>query len=190
VLLADRMNGSPLEPVHGAPLRVLVPGYIGARSVKWLTRITAQAEPSANYFQRKAYRLLPPGAAPGAEEGPMLGEFPINVIVTSPAPDAKVTGGRVEVVGVALVGGGRHVARVEVSGDGGGSWVEAGLERRASRWSWTRFRATVSLAPGAATIVARAWDDAGSGQPAHPAETWNAKGYQNNAWYRVVVEAV
>lgn len=189
VLLADRMNGAPLAPVHGAPLRALVPGYIGARSVKWLSRITLQAEPSANYFQRKAYRILPPGAAPGAEEGPMLGEFPINVLVTSPAPEAKVRAGRVEVAGVALVGGGRTVARVEVSGDGGARWIDATLEWRTSAWAWTRFRAEVELAAGAGTIVARAWDSDGAGQPEHARETWNAKGYQNNAWFRVPVVA-
>lgn len=187
VLLADRMNGAPLEPVHGAPLRVLVPGYIGARSVKWLSRITVLAEPSDNYFQRRAYRLLLPGTPPGSEEGPMLGEFPVNAIVTTPAPDATVAVGTLEVAGVALVGGGRAVDRVEVSGDGGVSWVEAALERRSSRWSWTRFRARVPVAPGVTTIVARAWDDAGGGQPEHAREAWNAKGYQNNAWYRVNV---
>ena len=189
VLLADRMNGAPLEPVHGAPLRALVPGYIGARSVKWLSRIRVQAQPSDNYFQRRAYRLLPADAAPGAEAGPMLGAFPVNAIVTSPSPDAELAAGRVEVSGVALVGGGRTIARVEISGDAGGSWVEAALERRASRWSWTRFRAGVRLAPGPGTIVARAWDDAGSGQPEHAAGIWNAKGYHNNAWYRVAVLA-
>ena len=187
VLLADRMNGAPLEPVHGAPLRSVVPGYIGARSVKWISRITVRTEPSDNYFQRRAYRLLPPGAAPGAEEGPMLGEFPINVIVTAPAPETEPEAGPVEVAGVALVGGGRTVARVEVSGDGGASWTEATLERRGSRWSWTRFRALVGIAPGAGTIVARAWDDAGGGMADSAAVLWNAKGYQNNAWYRVKV---
>lgn len=187
VLLADAMNGWPLEAVHGAPIRALVPGYVGARSVKWLSRIVVRAEPSDNYFQRKAYRLLPAGAPPGAEEGPMLEEFPVNAIVTSPGPDAAVAAGELEVTGVALVGGGRAIARVEVSGDAGSSWVEASLERRASRWSWTRFRACVAVARGATAIVARAWDDAGSGQPEYARDAWNAKGYQNNAWYRVAV---
>ena len=64
VLLAWEMNGRPLTPVHGAPLRVVVPGYIGARSVKWVERITAQAEPSANYYQATAYHVLPATAVP------------------------------------------------------------------------------------------------------------------------------
>src|SRR3954470_21818940 len=68
VLLAWAMNGEPLPPVHGAPLRVVVPGYIGARSVKWVSRIEVRAEPWAGYFQHVVYRLLPAEAqpAPGA----------------------------------------------------------------------------------------------------------------------------
>ena len=66
VLLAWAMNGQPLPSVHGGPVRVVVPGYIGARSVKWVERVTLQDHPSGNYFQATAYRLLPPGAAPAA----------------------------------------------------------------------------------------------------------------------------
>ena len=66
VLLAWAMNGDPLPAVHGGPVRVVVPGYIGARSVKWLERVTAQRELSDNYFQATAYRLLPAGADPSA----------------------------------------------------------------------------------------------------------------------------
>lgn len=64
VLLSWAMNGQPIPPVHGAPVRVVVPGYIGARSVKWVERITVQDVPSGNYFQARAYRLLPPESDP------------------------------------------------------------------------------------------------------------------------------
>jgi sulfite oxidase len=64
VLLAWAMNGEPLPAVHGAPVRAIVPGYIGARSVKWLQRIIARADESDNYFQACSYRLLPPGTDP------------------------------------------------------------------------------------------------------------------------------
>ena len=88
VLLADTMNGRPLPPVHGAPLRVVVPGYIGARSVKWLTGITLQETPSDNYFQAKAYRLFPAAVGPDTvdwEKGMMLGESPVNSVICSPS---------------------------------------------------------------------------------------------------------
>ncbi len=87
VLLAWEMNGDPLPSVHGAPLRVVVPGYIGARSVKWVQRITAQAQPSENYFQAQTYRLLPAhadpkSAPPGA--GVALGAVALNADILQP----------------------------------------------------------------------------------------------------------
>jgi sulfite oxidase len=84
VILAYEMNGEPLPPAHGAPLRMVVPGYIGARSVKWLERIIVQAEPSQNYFQRKAYRLFAPEVRANNvkwDEGMMLGEMNITSVI-------------------------------------------------------------------------------------------------------------
>ena len=69
VLLAWAMNGEPLRAVHGAPLRVVVPGYIGARSVKWLERIELRSEPWPGYFQHVVYRLLPADGTPGPGAG-------------------------------------------------------------------------------------------------------------------------
>src|SRR4051794_22695800 len=128
VLLADTMNGAPLPPVHGAPLRVVVPGYIGARSVKWLSRITLQEAPSDNYFQAKAYRLFPPHYGPGNvdwEKGLRLGEAPVNSVILTPQEKATVPAGKVTVRGWALAGGNRSVARVDVSADGGETWTVA-----------------------------------------------------------------
>ena len=81
VLIAFAMNGEPLTPEHGFPLRVVVPGYIGARSVKWLTSISIEDEPSDNYFQQNDYKLLPIGISADEAErgiGVMLGELPVN----------------------------------------------------------------------------------------------------------------
>jgi sulfite oxidase len=192
VILAWEMNGAPLPPVHGAPLRALVPGTIGARSVKWLARITLQEEPSANYFQSRAYRLFPPDVRPDTvdwESGRMLGDLALNAVVCSPAPGARVAAGAVPVKGWALAGGGRRLARVEVSGDGGRSWAPAELFEDRGPWVWRFFRASLGLAPGEHEIVVRAWDDAGLTQPADSASVWNFKGYMNNAWHRVRVTA-
>ena len=96
VLLATAMNGAPLPPVHGFPVRVVVPGWIGARSVKWLSGITLQAEPSDNYFQRVAYRLFPADVDAGNvvwDQGAMLGELPVNSIVTRPRGRCPAAGG-------------------------------------------------------------------------------------------------
>ena len=115
VLLAWAMNGEPLLPVHGAPLRVVVPGYIGARSVKWLQRIEVRSAPWAGYFQHVVYRLLPEDGTPGPGAGIPLGLVALNADVLAPADGATVVAGLVEVRGYAFAGGERHVARVDVS---------------------------------------------------------------------------
>src|SRR2546421_8096998 len=121
------MNAEPLPPVHGAPLRVVVPGYIGARSVKWLEQIELRATPSEGYFQHVVYRLLPEDGAVGPGEGMPLGLVALNADVLSPADGETVAVGPVEVRGYAVAGGERHVARVDVSLDGGTTWVQAEL---------------------------------------------------------------
>jgi sulfite oxidase len=190
VLLADTMNGEPLPAVHGAPVRVVVPGYIGARSVKWLSRITVQEGPSDNYFQAKAYRLFPACYGPDNvewEKGLMLGEAPINSVILSPAEEETVPAGRIEVRGWALAGGDRQVARVDVSADGGKSWTVADLGPEGGDYTWRLWTAALDLSPGGHEIVCRAWDTAAQTQPEHASQVWNFKGYANNAWHRVRV---
>jgi sulfite oxidase len=192
VILAYEMNGAPLPSVHGAPLRALVPGYIGARSVKWLSAITLQEEPSANYFQAKAYRLFPPDVTAETvdwESGLMLGEMALNAVINSPAEGARVAPGVLRVKGWALSGGGRRVERVELSGDGGRSWIAAELYEDRGPWVWRFWRASVGLLAGEHELVVRAWDSAGETQPEAIASVWNFKGYMNNAWHRVRISA-
>lgn len=190
VLLADTMNGEPLPPVHGAPVRVVVPGYIGARSVKWLSRITLQETPSDNYFQATAYRLFPAHYGPDNvvwEKGLMLGESPVNSVILSPSGEEAVPAGRVAVRGWALAGGDRQVARVDVSADGGKTWTVADLEPEGGDYTWRLWEAALDLASGDHEIVCRAWDTAAQTQPEHASQVWNFKGYANNAWHRVRV---
>ena len=134
VLLAWAMNGEPLTAVHGAPVRVVVPGYIGARSVKWVTRVTVRAEPSDNFFQETAYRLLPVDGvqAPGA--GLSLGPVALNSEILRPEHGDTVPAGTVRVSGYAYAGDDRSVCRVDVSVDGGATWRLATLGE-ASTWS-------------------------------------------------------
>lgn len=190
VLLADTMNGEPLPPVHGAPLRVVVPGYIGARSVKWLSRVTLQEGPSDNYFQAKAYRLFPPHFGPENvdwDQGLMLGEAPVNSVILSPAAQETVPAGRIAVRGWALAGGDRQVARVDVSADGGKTWTVAALGPEGGDYTWRLWEAALELPAGDHEIVCRAWDTAAQTQPEHASQVWNFKGYANNAWHRVRV---
>jgi sulfite oxidase len=190
VLLAWAMNGEPLPPVHGAPLRIVVPGYIGARSVKWLERVEVRTRPWDGYFQHVAYRLLPADGEPGPGAGMPLGLVALNADVLSPADGADVAAGPVEVRGYAFAGGERSVERVDVSLDGGATWSQAELLDDLGTWAWRHWRAVVELAPGEHTIVVRAWDSSAATQPEDEAALWNPKGYVNNARPRVRVRAV
>ena len=188
VLLAWAMNDQPLARVHGAPVRLVVPGYIGARSVKWIEQVTLQAEPSCSYFQATAYRLLPADAdmsAAGPGMGLPLGPLAVNADILTPDGQRRVPAGPVTVTGYAVAGDDRLVARVDVSADGGLSWVQARLDPGLSPWSWRRWRATLRLPPGHAEITARAWDNAAGVQPESEAQLWNPKGYANTAWARL-----
>ena len=190
VLLATEMNGEPLPAVHGFPLRVVVPGWIGARSVKWLHKIVLQEAPSDNYFQAVAYRLFPANVGPENviwAEGMMLGEQAVNAIVTSPQAGEALRAGAHRVLGIALAGGGRRIERVEVSIDGGGSWALAQFGSEESRWSWRFWEIELALPAGKQEIVVRAWDSAAQTQPPTVDQVWNFKGYMNNAWARVPV---
>jgi sulfite oxidase len=173
VLLAWEMNGAPLPAVHGAPLRAVVPGYIGARSVKWLERIELRAEPSDGYYYAIAYRLF---------DIP-LGEVALNSDFLS----AEAAGGVVTATGYAFAGGERHVSRVEVAA-GDGEWQQAELLEDQGRWAWRLWRATLALPPGRHELVVRAWDSAGATQPEDPATVWNPKGYANSSWARLELE--
>jgi sulfite oxidase len=192
VLLAWQLNGAPLPPAHGFPLRTVVPGWIGARSVKWLGKITLSAEPSLNYFQSKAYRLqreINPRVPRDVSAGVALSDVPLNAVIVDPAPDGVVAAGRVLVRGWALGSAGRPVTRVEVSANAGRVWTGARIVRKGSAWSWVFWEATMELAPGRHTLAARATDNAGTTQPGELSETWNVKGYNNNAWHRVAIRA-
>ncbi|GAA3809639.1 sulfite oxidase [Sphaerisporangium flaviroseum] len=190
VLLAWEMNGRALPRAHGAPLRVVVPGWIGARSVKWLQRVTAQTEPSGGYFQSVAYRILPAEADPeqaGPGDGISLGPVALNSAILRPADGARVSPGPVEVTGYAYAGDDRTVARMDISLDEGRSWLQAALDPPASPWAWQHWRITVDLPEGETAIIARAWDTTGAAQPEYAGHLWNPKGYANNSWDRIAV---
>jgi sulfite oxidase len=191
VLLAFGMNGEPLPAIHGGPVRVVVPGYIGARSVKWLGEVEVRAEPSENYFQAEAYRLqreVRGGDARDVTAGEALAEVPLNAVILSPKAGSTRTSGAIAVSGWACGTGCRRPARVEVSGDGGATWTRATLEDPTGEWTWVRWSASVEVTPGPGSLIARAWDLDGTGQPETLAEVWNVKGYANNAWHRVPIE--
>jgi sulfite oxidase len=184
------MNGEPRPPVHGAPVRVVVPGYIGARSVKWLTHVELRSKPWPGYFQDVVYRLLAPEQTVGPGIGMPLGLVALNSDVLAPRDGADVPAGEVEVRGYAFAGGDRHVTRVDVSTDAGRSWRQAELLDDLGRWAWRHWRTMLELPPGEHRIVVRAWDSSAATQPEDEAALWNPKGYVNNARPHISVTAV
>ena len=184
VLLAWQMNGQPLTPEHGAPLRVIVPGYIGARSVKWLKEINLLVAPSRNPFHAHAYRLFPPGASSTNadwEHALELGELSVNSCIC--AIEDVLNG--LLVKGYATAGGSRHVVRVDVGYGEPLRWIEASLQDPAEPGIWRRWQALTPKLLMGELICVRAWDSAANTQPEDPESVWNFKGYMNNAWHRV-----
>ena len=116
-MLATRMNGRVLLPEHGFPLRTVVPGFIGARSVKWLGRITLSDRPSPNYFVARSYKVIAEDTPAALAAATPIYEQTLNSMICSPAEGAAVSGDRLTVKGFAMAAGhaGRSIKLVEVS---------------------------------------------------------------------------
>ncbi len=188
VLLAYEMNGQELPLAHGCPLRVIVPGFIGARSVKWLSQIQLQAEPSDNHFQQVGYKLFPPHITPenvNYADGMQLTKLPVNSVIVRPQDRSLLPAGVIAVEGYAMSDGEHEITWVTVSPDGGKTWQRAEFLNEPQLWTWQLWRAEFDLPVGRHELVVRAWDSAANSQPETIASVWNFKGYVNNAWHRV-----
>ena len=181
VLLATHMNGEPLLADHGAPLRTIVPGYIGARSVKWLRKIVVSDRPSTNHFLADVYKMVYSGSPVEIDETSPIYRYPVNAALCS----ADHRDGKVSVRGYALPGGqkGCLISKVEVSADGGKSWIVAMLGGQIGEYCWQLWTATLPVVNPESDVCVRATDSQGNTMP----ETvlWNPKGYLYNAWHRV-----
>jgi DMSO/TMAO reductase YedYZ molybdopterin-dependent catalytic subunit len=190
VLLAYEVNGVPLPPQHGFPLRLLVPGWYGMTSVKWLGRISVLGEPFAGYQQRQSYRFR----EHEDEEGTPVERIRVRALMIPPGIPDFATRARVVRAGSCVLEGRAwcgegEVAGVEVSDDGGETWAEADLLPSAlGRWAWRSWRFTWDARPGERELCCRARDAAGDVQPLEP--PWNLGGYANNAVQRVPVTVV
>lgn len=175
-LLATQMNGQPLTPAHGFPLRSLVPGYIGARSVKWLRKITVADRPSPNHFVADVYKLVPEDNKDLIAKTLPIYEFALNSAICLPAPGAVLSGEQVTVKGFALTNGttGRSVQLIEVSADGGQTWTAAKVTSPLRDYCWVLWSADVPLTARTESLIVRATDTSGEMQPQNC--PWNYKG--------------
>ncbi|HEV3378873.1 MAG TPA: sulfite oxidase [Thermoleophilaceae bacterium] len=185
-LLAYEMNGAPLPPQHGHPLRLVVPGWYGMTNVKWLAGITLLEAPFQGYQQAVGYRLYDADGVPG---DPVTRMLPRSLMVPPGVPDFLTRKRMVEPGPVALTGrawsGHGPIERVEVSTDGGESFAPAVLEEPLGAAAWRGWRFEWDARPGEHVLCSRASDAAGNTQPLDP--PWNLKGYANNAVERIPV---
>jgi DMSO/TMAO reductase YedYZ molybdopterin-dependent catalytic subunit len=177
-LLAYAMNGRPLPARHGYPLRLVVPGWYGMASVKWLTEIRVTGEPFRGFFQDQHY-VYERG---GAREPVQLQR--VRALITRPGPGQELARGALTVRGVAWSGA-APIERVEVS-VAGGPWQKARLTGTQETYGWQQWEfLACGLGPGEVTIRARASDLVGRDQPEHP--EWNRLGYGANFIHQVGV---
>lgn len=196
VLLAYEMNGEPLPRDHGFPVRVVVPGVVGARHVKWLGKVSVEPEESHSHWQRRDYKGFSPSVdwdTVDFDSAPSIQELPVQSAITEPQNGATVESGEVTVKGYAWSGGGRAVVRVDVSLDGGLTWQTATLDDEEQRprkaWAWRlwQLQAPVPAGKKELNIVCKAVDDSYNVQPDTVAPIWNLRGVLSNAWHRVHV---
>jgi sulfite oxidase len=192
-LLVWAMNGKPLESVHGAPLRLLVPGWPGSASHKWLTRITLRNKVHdgpgmTGTANRVAIKPMLPGGKTGESNFKILESMPVRSIITSPANGTRLGAGTKEIrLRGAAWAGDLEVRRVDVSIDFGATWAPAFLAPPRNRYDWRRWSMSVALpSDGYYEIWARATDSANKSQP-HIAGNWNPQGYGANPMHRVAV---
>lgn len=187
-LLAHTMNGDPLTPDHGFPLRTIVPGYIGARSVKWLGKIVVNDRPSPNHYVAKAYKLVKKTDPLDWMESSPIYRFPINAAICSPAINSQVAAGVVDVSGYVLPTGhsGSKPEDVLVSGDMGKSWVKAELTGRDAEFCWQLWKTQVKVTNETRHLMVKATDSSGGFMPGRV--PWNAKGYLQNSWFKLPIK--
>ncbi len=184
-LLAYEMNGEVLPPLHGFPLRLVVPGWYGMCSVKWLVGIHVMDREFQGFYQKERYMVM---NGPGADTFyTYLTEMKVKSIITDPTPGQVLSPGTYLVAGGAWSGE-RDVVRVEVSTDGGNAWSEARLAPKTD-YSWYRWEYTWQIpAPGDYVLMSRATNDAGEIQPMEFPNKWDGMGYGNNMVFPNPVE--
>jgi DMSO/TMAO reductase YedYZ molybdopterin-dependent catalytic subunit len=189
-LIAFEMNGGALHPMNGAPLRLVIPGWPGSCSQKWVTRVWVRDQVhDGEKMGGMSYRVPRYPVAPGAEvpeeDFVIIEAMPVKSIITHPAANQEIAGRTVEVRGHAWAGD-RKVSAVDVSYDFGATWQSAALDAPANPYAWQHWRAEIELPQaGYYEVWARATDESGQMQPF--AVAWNPRGYINNAMHRIAL---
>jgi DMSO/TMAO reductase YedYZ molybdopterin-dependent catalytic subunit len=184
-LLAYEMNGEPLPVMHGYPLRLLVPGWYGMNSIKWLVGIDVIDHIFEGFYQTERYMVM---NGPGAGAFyTYLNEMRVKSIITNPMPGEVVPLGTYRVAGAAWSGE-KEIVKVEISTDGGQTWQPAHLAPR-TNYSWYRWEFTWQPPrPGSYTLMSRATNNSGETQPMEFPNKWDGRSYGNNMVFSHAVE--
>lgn len=190
-ILASEMNGRPLPLLHGAPLRVITPGWMADSCTKWLTEITVQAEEAKGYYMQTAYRVpvtpVERGASSGGPSVPVEAMV-VKSLIAAPQEGDRLRPGPVMIQGVAW-GGEAKVVKVEVSIDEGETWEPTRLVGEDQPYAWRHWQFIwTAKTTGTFTILCRATDARGDVQPA--TSPWNPSGFLWNGWDRISVTVV
>ncbi|RZS05992.1 hypothetical protein BHM03_00036574 [Ensete ventricosum] len=207
VMLAYMQNGELLKPDHGFPVRIIIPGFIGGRMVKWLRRIIVAPQESNSYYHYKDNRVLPSHVDEELADAEawwykpeyIINELNINSVIITPRHDEMLLVDDSPIQqpflmrGYAYSGGGRKVTRVDITYDGGETWLPCALHhpekpnKFGKYWCWCFWSVAVEVMDllGAKEVAVRAWDESLNTQPEKL--IWNVMGMMNNCWFKVKV---
>ena len=179
-MLVWGMNGAELTPAHGYPLRLVIPGWYGMASVKWLHEITAINQPYQGFFQSQEYVYV---SDPKVLDNTPVTNMRVRSLITTPENGAALSYGTIDLAGIAWSGEGQ-VEKVELSFDDGENWIDTDLQRAKSNYAFSNW--TFQWQPdhlGNLSVISRATDSTGHTQPIE--SVWNKGGYGNNAVHRL-----
>jgi len=192
-LIVWEMNGKPLEPEHGFPVRLIIPGWPGSLACKWLTRIWLRdkvhdGEGMGGTAFRVPVKPMLPGSTANPNNFTDLESMPVRAIITSPADGTRLSASvrELNLRGAAWAGD-WAVRSVDLSMDFGASWQRTSLSPPKNRYDWQRWTATLRLpSEGYYELWSRATDARGIMQP-HVAGNWNPQGYGANPMHRIAI---
>ncbi|CAF1149648.1 unnamed protein product [Adineta steineri] len=214
VLIAYKMNDEVLTTDHGYPLRIVVPGTVGARSVKWVNRIVVSDKESDSHWQKADYKVLPSSIKQPQQvdydREPALQEFNVQSAICYPASsedgnkvkilsikpnDEDIKNQKLTIKGYAVSGGGRQIQNVQISLDHGKTWFQTELEQLAQpymgAYAWTlwTYRIPLNDLPSKPfDVMCRAMDTHANSQPDTPLGIWNIRGVMNNSWHKITLQ--
>lgn len=199
IIIAYEMNGTDIPRDHGYPLRIIVPGVVGARQVKWLNKIMLSKDESASHWQQRDYKGFNSSVdwdTVDFSKSPAIQFLPVQSAICEPLDGEEIEDDEyVTVKGYAWSGGGRGINRVDVSADGGKTWKTADLQTNGQTpyraWAWTFWETTLELPKGnggTVELVCKACDSQYNVQPDSVDGIWNLRGCLSNAWHRIKVK--